>query len=172
MAEPGDAEPRLSRHESAARIDAVEPLWKALNDHHGRINPELGPGLPARDSDASWERRRAKYATWLAGEDSFYVLAEDEGRPVGYAMVTIGPGYASWETSERLAELETLSVLAEARGRGIGVALLDAVAERLAELGVEDLTLTTAVTNVDAHRFYERHGFAKRFVVYHRRARR
>ncbi len=47
--------------------------------------------------------------------------------PVGYAFVTVGPGYASWATGDRLAELETLSVLPEHRGSGLGAALLDTV---------------------------------------------
>lgn len=32
-----------------------------------------------------------------------------------------------------------------------------------------DLAITTAKTNVDAHRFYERRGFSQAFVVYHGR---
>ena len=44
---------------------------------------------------------------------------------------------------------------------------IDAVWERLAELGVEDMAITTTVTNVDSHRFYERQGFSQRFAVYY-----
>lgn len=65
-----------------------------------------------------------------------------------------------------MAELETLSVLPEHRGAGIGSALIEAAWERLDELGVEEMQVTTTTTNVDSHLFYERQGFAKRFVVY------
>jgi ribosomal protein S18 acetylase RimI-like enzyme len=81
--------------------------------------------------------------------------------------VTMGPGYASWATGNRLAELETLSVLPAHRGAGIGEALLEAVWSRLAKLGVGELAITTATANIGSHRFYERHGFAKSFVVYY-----
>lgn len=47
--------------------------------------------------------------------------------------------------------------------------LLESVWGRLAEMGVEDLVITTAKTNVDSHRFYERHGFTQGFVVYYGR---
>lgn len=68
-----------------------------------------------------------------------------------------------------LAELETLSVLPEHRGGGVGTALLESVWERLAEIGVEDLAITAAKTNADSHRFYERHGFTQGFVIYYGR---
>jgi len=63
--------------------------------------------------------------------------------------------------------LETLSVLPDHRGSGVGAALIEAAWERLGELGVEDMAITTTMTNVDAHRFYERQGFSQGFVVYH-----
>jgi GNAT superfamily N-acetyltransferase len=108
-----------------------------------------------------------KYERWLRDPDTFFVLAEEGGGPVGYAFVTVGPGHASWASGERLAELETLSVLDGRRGAGIGAALVAAVWDRLARLGVEDLQVTTASTNVDSHRFYEREGLVQRFVVYY-----
>ena len=111
--------------------------------------------------------RRCRCRRWLREPDTFFVVAETAGKPAGYAFVTVGPSYASWSTGERLAELETLSVLPERRGSGIGAALIDAVWKRLSELGVEDMQITTTTTNVDSHRFYEREGFQQRFVVYH-----
>ncbi len=42
-----------------------------------------------------------------------------------------------------------------------------AIPERLGEGGIEDMAITTTKTNLDAHRFYERHGFSQGFVVYH-----
>lgn len=33
---------------------------------------------------------------------------------------------------------------------------------------IEDLVVMTALTNVDSHRFYERHGFKQGFVTYYR----
>lgn len=158
---------KLRRAESAAELDALEPLWGALHAHNAEVSPDLGPATPARSGEESWPKRRGKYEGWLQDPDTFFLVAEVDGEPVGYAFVTIGPGYASWTTGERLAELETLSVLPEARGAGVGAALIEAAWERLAELGVEDMAITTTLTNVDAHRFYERQGFSQRFVVYH-----
>ena len=148
-------------------LDALEPVWNALQDHHAEITPELGPGTPPRAPAEAWRIRRSKYERWLGDPDTFFVVAEADGKPVGYACVTIGMPYASWATGDRLAELETLSVLADQRGKGIGASLLDAAWKRLAELGVEDMAITTTATNVDAQRFYERHGFNQRFAVFY-----
>jgi GNAT superfamily N-acetyltransferase len=148
-------------------LDAVEPLWNALQEHHVRITPELGPHTPKRELADAWRIRRSKYVRWLEDPETFFVIAEDRSRPVGYAFVTVGPGYASWATGERAGVLETLSVLPEHRGGGVGASLIDAAWSRLGDLGIDDMAITTTRTNVDSHRFYEREGFSQVFVVYH-----
>jgi len=153
--------------DDAERLHAVEPLWNALQEHHSSLVPKLGGSAPKRELAESWRRRRVKYERWLEDPGTFFVIAEDGGRPIGYAFVTVGSGYAAWQTGDRLAELETLSVLSERRSEGVGAALLEAVWERLAEIGIEDLAITAAKTNVDSHRFYERHGFTQSFVVFY-----
>lgn len=150
-------------------LDLVEPMWNALQEHHVQVTPELDPQTPKRELGDAWRVRRSKYVRWLAEPETFFVIAEDDGDPIGYAFVTIGPGYASWMTGERTGVLETLSVLPEHRGGGVGAALIEAVWTRLAERGVEDLAITTTKTNIDAHRFYESQGFRQGFVVYHGR---
>jgi ribosomal protein S18 acetylase RimI-like enzyme len=162
--------PILRYADAVAELDAIEPLWNALQAHHSAISPDLVEGTPSRAASDAWGIRRSKYERWLEDPDAFFVVAEIGDEPVGYAFVTVGPGYASWQTGPRLAELETLSVLPEHRGSGIGSALLDAAWRRLAELGVEDMAITTTTTNVDSHRFYEREGFRQSFVVYYGKA--
>jgi ribosomal protein S18 acetylase RimI-like enzyme len=166
---PRKSSPALRYADGVEELGVVEPLWDALQEHHARITPDLGAGTPKRDNAEAWRIRRTKYEHWLEDPETFFVVAEADGRPVGYAFVTIGFGYASWQTGERLAQLETLSVLPEYRGEGLGEALLGAVWDRLATVGVDELGITTTTTNVDAHRFYERQGFQRGFVVYYGR---
>jgi GNAT superfamily N-acetyltransferase len=161
-------DPALRFASSVDELSALEPLWNALHEHHSEITPSLG-GTPRRELADAWRKRRTKYERWLEDPDTFFVVAENGGSPIGYAFVTVGPGYASWQTGERLAELETLSVLPAHRGDGVGTALVESVLGRLAEIGVEDLAVTSTATNVDAHRFYEGHGFTQGFVVHYRR---
>lgn len=155
--------------DQADQLPALEPLWNALQEHHSRLTPNLGGSAPKRELADSWRRRRAKYERWLEDPETFFVVAESGDRPIGYAFVTVGPGYAGWQTGNCLAELETLSVLPEHRGGGVGAVLLESVWGWLAEMDVEDLVIATAKTKVDSHRFYERHGFTQGFVVYYRK---
>jgi GNAT superfamily N-acetyltransferase len=158
---------RMRYENTVEQLDAVEPMWNALQEHHARITPELDPRTPERKLADAWRVRRSKYVHWLGNPETFFVIAEDSSGPVGYAFVTVGPGYASWATGERAAVLETLSVLPESRSGGVGAALIEAAWERLGKGGIEDMAITTTKTNLDAHRFYERHGFSQGFVVYH-----
>lgn len=143
---------RIDRSE----LELVEPLWNALREHHASVAPDLGA---PRERGASWERRRAQYERWLAEPDSFVLLAERDGAPVGYAMVHLHDGSSTWPTAERAGELETLSVLPDERGRGTGAALLEEVRERLRALGADELSVFVIARNAGAIRFYERHAF-------------
>ena len=73
--------------------------------------------------------------------------------------VRSGVGFtASWSVSDPLADLATLSVLPEFRGRGIGSALMDAVESRLRKMGIADMAIGVIATNREAVPFYERRG--------------
>jgi GNAT superfamily N-acetyltransferase len=154
--------------EGAEALDELEPLWLALREHHGAAAPELGP---LRALEESWAQRRAQYADWLTGPDAFVLIARrDDGRAVGYALVVLRPaGGPTWTgRGLRLADVETLSVMPEARGAGLGRQLLDAVAEHARTLGVEEVELTVIAQNADARRFYAREGFRETRVVLRR----
>jgi len=53
---------------------------------------------------------------------------------------------------------QTLSVLAEERGRGVGTQLMDAVEDELLQRGISELRLLVIAPNAEAIRFYERRG--------------
>lgn len=58
----------------------------------------LGPGAgPADLSLASL----AAYDEWLRDPDAFVLVAEQDGSPVGYALITIGEGPVEWRVGER-----------------------------------------------------------------------
>lgn len=141
------------------RLDDLEPLWNALQEHHAAIAPTLG-GLVVRTPDEAWERRRARYAAWLEDPDAFILIAEREGRPVGYALVTVTGAFEGWAAGERVADVQTLSVLTDERGRGVGARLMDAVEGELAKRGIGEYRLIVIAPNAEAIRFYERRGLA------------
>lgn len=139
-------------------LDQLEPLWLALFDHHRTV----GTGdhaIIARDR--SWPRRRRLYEELFADPDTFVVLAEQGGQPVGYTMNHLRHGADdSWDTSEVIGEVETLVLLPGVRGQGVGTALMDVSEDELARRGA--VTMMTAVLegNDRSREFYLRRGMA------------
>ena len=142
-------------------VERLEPLWRALREHHATL-----PRMPAvRSLEDSWRHRRAEYLEWLSKDGYTLLLAERGGEPIGYAMVSLGGGAATWDVGERTAEIETLSVLASERGKGVGSALTRAAADLAAEAGAGAVLVGVAHSNEDAIRFYEREEFAPFYVL-------
>jgi GNAT superfamily N-acetyltransferase len=140
------------------RIDELQPLWESLHEHHATVAPHLEELGPVRAADQSWAVRRELYEEWLAEPDAFVLLAEVNREPIGYALVHLRGPEETWETGERIGVLETLTVLPDERGRGVGSALFERIYAELRQLGVTELQVAVISKNAAALRFYERHG--------------
>jgi GNAT superfamily N-acetyltransferase len=79
----------------------------------------------------------------------------ERGPALGFATL-----YWTWSTlrAARIAIMNDLFVAPEARGTGLGAALIDACRERARERGMSRLEWRTAPGNVQARRLYERVG--------------
>ena len=149
------------RRGSPDDIERLEPLWEALRNHHVTL-----PAMPAvRTLEASWVYRKRQYLEWLGQDDYTLLVAARDGELIGYAVVSLGDGAATWDLGERTAEIETLSVLESERGNGVGRALTDAAAEVAGEAGVGTMLVGVAHSNEGAIRFYEREGFEDFYVL-------
>jgi ribosomal protein S18 acetylase RimI-like enzyme len=143
-------------------IDELEPLWLTLKNHHGACTP----GQPVYDDATSWRQRKEEYADWVAEEGSFFLVARDGGRAVGYALVLIHAGSPTWIEPPRLAVVQDLAVASDQQGKGVGRALLDSVHD---ESGCDVVELAVLSANESAVRFYERLGFERRVETLRRR---
>lgn len=94
-------------------------------------------------------------------EDAELWVATDEGRLLGCVAFCIegspwrelaGPGEG---------EFRMLAVSPEARGRGVGEALVQRCIERARELGFDSIVLSTMDRMANAHRLYRRLGFER-----------
>ncbi|MEV4555845.1 GNAT family N-acetyltransferase [Kitasatospora sp. NPDC049285] len=85
-----------------------------------------------------------------------YLLAEWGGRVVGYVR-QVPP--TPLESNAHVRQIQGLGVLPEARGRGVGDALLAAAGEAARAAGARRLTLRVLAHNAPARRLYERNGF-------------
>jgi ribosomal protein S18 acetylase RimI-like enzyme len=148
------------RETSATELDLLAPLWASLHAHHTDIGHEVAP---MRDLDESWRRRRRDYESWLAAEDTVILRAELDGRAVGYLTLRVSDGPHTWDIG-RVGTIETLSVLPEQRGAGVGSELMDAARREAASRGAESMAVGVVHTNRDAVRFYERQGFGSFYL--------
>jgi GNAT superfamily N-acetyltransferase len=144
------------------RIDELEPLWLSMHEHH----LTLGVEAPLREAPETWPLRRAGYLDWLTEPDAFVMIAEEEGRAIGYALVDYRELDDQRVTGPRFGVLESLAVEPGRRGEGIGRALMRAVYVELRRLGVTELEIGVVFGNEDARRFYEREGFRPWAVEY------
>jgi ribosomal protein S18 acetylase RimI-like enzyme len=149
------------RSGSADDLDLVEPLWIAVHHRHAETMPELAPYV----SDAqTWTVRRTLYEELLAKPDTLLLLATVEDVTVGYGLAHVMPAAESWVadtwvTGPKIGEIESLSVLPDHRGGGLGSQLLERLEGHLSDCGVDDLILGVLPGNRDAIRLYEARGY-------------
>jgi ribosomal protein S18 acetylase RimI-like enzyme len=149
------------RRGSAADLAALEPLWVSVHHRHAESMPELAPYV---DDSQTWAARSALYAELLAKPDTILLLAGAGDSLVGYGLAHVmaaGDTWIAdtWQTGARIGEIESLAILPEYRGSGIGTRLLDALEAELAAAGVRDLVLGVLPGNSDAIRIYQRRGY-------------
>jgi GNAT superfamily N-acetyltransferase len=86
------------------------------------------------------------------------IVAEIENEIIGTLQLTFTPSI-SFQGGKR-ATVESVRVDAKYRGQGIGERMMRWSIERAREKGCIFMQLTTNLERKDAHRFYERLGFA------------
>jgi ribosomal protein S18 acetylase RimI-like enzyme len=125
----------------------IEPL---LRDSFEYYMPIVGYGPPA-DWVEEVQRR------FKPGPDAILLLVKSEGKALAFAnaMLRTAPG----TPPQRFAYLDNVYVLAEARGRGIGRAVLEYVETWAGQCGVEAVHLEVLAGNDLAYEFWTRHGF-------------
>ncbi len=127
-------------------------LWRGYLDFYGTE-------LPEEVFDAQWARLME--ADTVRG-----LLAEMDGRPVGLVHMIF---HAHGWKLRPVCYLQDLYVEEEARGTGLGRALVEAVYGAADAAGAPDVYWLTQTGNVTARRLYDRVGRITDFIKYARR---
>jgi len=90
-------------------------------------------------------------AEHLAGGRGIFLVARDDGRPVGCGAIRMNDGTT--------AEVKRMYVEPDQRGRGVGRAVLANLEETARQLGARRLVLETGIHSPDALGLYRRAGF-------------
>ncbi|WP_123534268.1 GNAT family N-acetyltransferase [Halosimplex salinum] len=85
------------------------------------------------------------------------VVATADGDIVGFVMYTLDRG--SYEMDVTQGVVENLYVVPKYRNEGVGGELLETAERRLDGLGADTVVLEAMAENLEARRFYRRHGY-------------
>jgi GNAT superfamily N-acetyltransferase len=144
-------------------------IREARHDEFGelgdvRIAAYLADGFLSPDSDYAPRLR----TLGSDGLDHVLVAVCDEPAARGGAQAIIGtvmlqgwPQGGEILAGPQEAEIRALAVVPEARGAGVGKALLAAVIQRAASAGIRHLILLTQADMKAAHHLYEEAGFSR-----------
>ncbi|PTM85449.1 polyketide cyclase/dehydrase/lipid transport protein [Dietzia psychralcaliphila] len=105
-----------------------------------------------------------RFERLLRREDVLAVVAgitdgRAPGADVGFAFLTLRPT-PYWDGP--LAQLEDLYIRPDLRAAGIGTAVLHRSVSEVRKRGCDEILINVDSDDVDARRFYERHGFSDR----------
>ncbi len=102
---------------------------------------------------------------YLAFPGSAILLAQEGESIIGLLSYSIRPNLYH---AEEGCLIEELVVHSGERGRGIGGMLVDALLERLEGTGCAEVSVTTMPDNLQAIKFYRKHGFEDEAVYLER----
>lgn len=140
---------RIARQDDVPRIAALIAMGHASR--------------PMTPQEAEAEGRHPAYAAAFArvaaSEANRLFVAERAGQVVGTYQLTVLPGLA--ERGRTRGKIESVHVDPAERGSGVGAAMMRHAVETARGLGIGLLELSSSKSRTDAHRFYERLGFAK-----------
>lgn len=136
-----------------ATIQDQDSVLGLLDQLLQEIQRESGGIVPAKTTGQA-ERQRI-YQELLNKKDVRIFLAEEGSVILGMADIFILPimrrGYSQ-------AHVEDLVVSEEARGKGVGTALMDAIKKYCRENDIKVIKLTSGTELIRAHNFYEKNG--------------
>lgn len=99
-----------------------------------------------------------RYLRWLVHHHTLFLVAEAEGKPVGFIVVD-----ANWRDPQgrRVGEVHELAVHPDYWGQGLAQRLLAAALDHFREQGLERAGLWVGEDNKRAQAFYQRAGFRR-----------
>jgi GNAT superfamily N-acetyltransferase len=138
----------------SADLEAWRPLWDGYNAFYGRNGPTA---LPDEVTAVTWAR------FFNPIEPVFALVAEDEGKLLGLAHYLF---HRSTTRVEPVCYLQDLFSAPQARGQGVGRALIEGVYRQAIQAGAKRVYWQTQVTNSAGRLLYDKVAKHLGFIVY------
>jgi GNAT superfamily N-acetyltransferase len=134
--------------------DSWRPLWDGYNAFYGRAGDTA---LPEQITALTWRR------IFDAGEPVHAFVAERDGKVIGLVHYLF---HRSTTALNPICYLQDLFTAAEARGGGVGRALIEAVYDAARAAGASRVYWQTHETNETAMKLYDQVAVKSGFLVY------
>lgn len=129
-------------------------LWAGYNAFYERVGPKA---VPEKVTELTWDRFFDAY------EPMYALIAEMDSRLLGLVHYLF---HRNTSMAPPTCYLQDLFTSQDARGKGVGRALIEAVYERAASAGCSRVYWQTHETNRTAMRLYDQVAEKSGFVVY------
>lgn len=133
------------------------PLWEGYNRFYGRFGPTA---LPDDITRATWDRFFDAY------EPMHALVAERAGRLIGLAHYIF---HRNTIMREPTCYLQDLFTSEDARGRGVGKSLIEALYDQAGRAGLSTVYWHTHESNGTARKLYDHVAEHSGFLVYRHR---
>jgi GNAT superfamily N-acetyltransferase len=144
----------IIREVAIADYDQWLPLWEGYNAFYKRVGPDA---VPAEVTRMTWTR------FFDSDEPVNALVAERDGRLLGLAHYLF---HRHTAMAGLICYLQDLFTSEEARGQGVGRALINAVYDRARAAGSTRVYWQTHETNAVAQRLYDSVAERSGFIVY------
>lgn len=125
----------------------------------GLLAEDAVTATPDRPDEPHHPRYLAALAAIDADPNQQLLVAEYDGRAAGTLQLTFIPGIA--RLGETRCLIEAVHIAPDLRSRGLGSQMIRWAIEQARDRGCGVVQLTSNKKRVDAHRFYQRLGFAQ-----------
>lgn len=154
-----DTEIIIREYDPDGDEDGVRACFVALQDHEHNFAPEAPIGAELVDQYVPFMLSR------IAELRGRLIVAESACRIVGFAGVVIRQREEPDDIDAYFVEVTELSVLPEARNRGVGGRLLQDSEEFARTVGAPSLRVRVDARNTGARQLYKRHYFGESVIL-------
>jgi GNAT superfamily N-acetyltransferase len=144
----------IIREVATTDFDQWLPLWEGYNAFYKRVGPDA---VPAEVTRLTWARFFDAY------EPMHALVAERGGELLGLVHYLFHRHSAM---SGPICYLQDLFTSEQARGRGVGRALINGVYDRAKTAGSTRVYWQTHETNIVAHKLYDKVAERSGFIIY------
>lgn len=99
----------------------------------------------------------------VVSDSQYYLCAEKNGKIVGFCSLTVMNNL--WQQGN-LGHIDELVVDSEYRKKGVGEGLLTRICKIAREMTCGRIELDSAYHRIEAHRFYQKHMFEDRAILF------